>query len=89
MKNGPSFESDEESLAWLLGVLPPAPPAWAEAAAALPQMRRDADRIIALAEVDQAFRAAVMADLEAALREAGYEPDPRLLAAVRARITRP
>jgi hypothetical protein len=85
---GSRSESDEEKLARLLAALPPAPPAWIEAAAALPQTRRDADRIVALAEADQEFQRAASADLAAALRNAGYEPSEALLAAIRERLHR-
>jgi hypothetical protein len=77
---------EEERLARLLAVLPPAPSAWVEAAAALPRTRRDAERIVDLAEADQEFREAAIADLEEALKLRGYEPTERLLAAVRERL---
>lgn len=82
------FEHDEEALGRLLAALPAPPEAWVEAAASLPQTRRDAERIVALAEADREFGAAVIADLEGALREAGYEPTPPLLAEIRARLER-
>ncbi|HET9121538.1 MAG TPA: hypothetical protein VFN72_13505 [Solirubrobacterales bacterium] len=82
----PDLEHDEEALGRLLAALPPAPEGWIEAAASLPQTRRDAERIVALAEEDQEFRTAAIADLEAALLEAGYEPTPSLLAEIRARL---
>ena len=44
------------------------------------------DEIAARVEADQEFRAAVTADLEAALEAAGYEIDPSLLPALRARL---
>ena len=82
----PASELHEESLARLLAALPPAPPAWVEAAASLPQTRRDAERIVALAEDDAEFRRAAIADLEEALRGAGFEPNPSLLATIRERL---
>ena len=82
------FEHDEEALGRLLAALPPAPQGWVEAAASLPQTRRDAEQIVALVEADQEFRAAVIADLENALRGVGYEPTPPLLAEIRARLER-
>jgi hypothetical protein len=82
------FEHDEEALGRLIAALPPAPEAWVEAAASLPQTRQDAERIVALVEEDQEFRAAAIADLEAALRRAGYEPTRPLLAEIRARLER-
>ena len=81
-------EHDEESLARLLAALPPAPDSWVEAAALIPQVRRDAERIVALAEADRDFREAAMADLEAALERKGFEPSEELLAEVRVRLDR-
>jgi hypothetical protein len=82
------IEHEEERLARLLAALPPAPAAWVEAAAALPRTRRDAERIVALAEADRGFREAAIADLEGALKLRGYEPTERLVAAVRKRLGR-
>lgn len=81
-------EHDEETLGRLLAALPPAPPDWVEAAALIPQTRRDAEQIVALAEADREFREAAIADLEAALELKGFEPSERLLAEVRARLER-
>jgi hypothetical protein len=80
-------QHDEERLAELLGALPPAPEGWVKAAQELPRARREMDDIVARAEADQEFRAAVMADLEAALEAAGYHIDPSLLPALRDRLT--
>jgi hypothetical protein len=44
------------------------------------------DEIIARAEADQAFRDALIADLEAAIAEAGYEPGPRVVEELRREI---
>lgn len=77
---------DEEELGRLLAALPPAPPDWVEAAALIPQTRRDAERIVALAEQDREFREAAIADLEAALQLKGFEPSAPLVAEVRARL---
>jgi hypothetical protein len=77
---------DEETLAALLRELPPAPQAWVQAAKELPLLRDRFDEIIARAEADVAFRDALIADLEAALASAGYEPEAPLVRAVRARI---
>jgi hypothetical protein len=82
----PTHEHDEERIASLLRALPPAPQGWVEAAQVLPRARREMDDIVARAEADQEFRAAVLADLEAALEAAGYEIDPRLLPALRDRL---
>lgn len=76
----------EERLARLLRLLPPAPAGWVEAAQELPGMRDSLDEIVARAEADLEFRAALIADLETALGQAGYEPGERLLEAVRKRL---
>jgi hypothetical protein len=80
-------QSDEERLAQLLRALPPAPEAWVEAARELPLARAELDEIVARAEADAAFRAALVADLEAALGREGYEPSERLLDELRERLT--
>jgi hypothetical protein len=76
----------EERLARLLRLLPPAPAGWVEAAQELPGVRGSLDEIVARAEADLEFRAALIADLETALGQAGYEPGERLLEAVRERL---
>ena len=81
-------QGDEEVLGRLLAALPAPPEGWVEAAASMPQTRRDADRIIELVEEDREFRQKVILDLEGALREAGFEPSPPLLAQIRARLDR-
>ena len=78
---------DEERLAELIRALPPAPEAWVLAAQELPLARRGLDEIVARAEADAEFRAALIADLEAAIAQAGYEPDRPLVEAVRRRLT--
>jgi hypothetical protein len=80
-------EYDEEQLAKLLRVLPPAPEAWVKAAQELPRARKELDEIVARAEADQQFMAAVRADLEAALEAAGYDVAPSLLPALRERLS--
>jgi hypothetical protein len=82
-----NFPYDEERVAELLRTLPPAPEAWVKAAQELPRARREIDEIAARVEADKEFRAAVTADLEAALEAAGYEIDPSLLPALRARLS--
>jgi hypothetical protein len=79
---------DEETLARLLRLLPPAPAGAVAAAQELPLARRGLDEIVAHAEADAAFRARVVADLEAALAEAGDELDAALVEALRARLAR-
>jgi hypothetical protein len=76
----------EERVAHLLRLLPPAPEAWVAAAAELPQARKELDTIVARAEQDAAFRAALIADLEAALVAEGYEPRPLLVEELKRRF---
>jgi hypothetical protein len=78
---------DEERLAQLLKMLPPAPEGWVKAAQELPQARREIDEIAERAQRDAEFRAAVEADLESALTQAGYDVDPSLLPELRDRLT--
>ena len=77
---------DEERLGELLRLLRPAPVGWARAAQELPAARRSMDEIVARAEADLAFREALIADLEVALEQAGYEPDRRLMDELRKRL---
>jgi len=78
---------DEETLANLLRTLPAPPQAWVEAAQEIPLARRGLDDIVVRAREDQAFRDALIADLERALEGAGFESDPALADAVRARLS--
>jgi hypothetical protein len=80
---------DEERLAELLGLLPPAPEGWVRAAQELPAARARLDElglddIVERAREDAAYRAAVVADLEAALAAAGHEPTRALVHVLRA-----
>jgi hypothetical protein len=77
---------DDERLGELLRLLPPAPAGWIQAAQELPFARRTFDEIVARAEADVAFREALVASLEDALSQAGYEPDERTLSELRARF---
>ena len=77
---------DEERLGELLSLLPPAPAGWVQAAQELPAARRDLDEIVERARSDAEFRVRLVADLEAALAAAGYEPHRALLDAVRERL---
>ena len=63
---------------------PPAPAGWVRAAQELPAARRGIDEIVERARVDSEFRVRLVADLEAALAAAGYEPTDELVDAVRA-----
>lgn len=78
----------EERLGRLVGLLPPAPEGWVRAAQEIPAFRVMLDDIVARAESDRAFREALIADLEAAIAEAGYEPEPRVVEEVRRQIDR-
>ena len=77
---------DEQRLAELIRALPPAPLAWVEAAQELPLAGGTLDDIVARAEADLAFRNALVADLEDALRLEGYEPETLPLDELRRRL---
>lgn len=77
---------DEEWLGQRLRILRPAPQGWVRAAQELPAARRALDEIVARAEADLEFRAALIADLEDALTQAGFEPGPRSLDELRKRL---
>ena len=77
----------EETLANLLRTLPTPPQAWVKAAQEIPLARRGLDDIVERARADQAFRDALIADLEQALEAAGFESDPALAEAVRNRLS--
>ena len=81
---------DEIKLGQLLRALPPAPEAWVRSAQELPLARLRLDdmleEVVERARADQDFRRALIADLEQALADAGYEPDPSLVEAVRERL---
>ena len=78
---------DEEHLGRLIGALPPAPEGWMRAAQELPAAREALDEIVARAEADAAFRSRLIADLEAALAAEGVEPEPRVVDALRRRLS--
>jgi hypothetical protein len=77
---------DEERLARLIRALPPAPEGWVRAAQELPLARTELDEIVSRAEEDAAFRARLVADLEAVLQAEGYESKPALIEALRRRL---
>jgi hypothetical protein len=85
----PNGHYDEERLAKLLRALPPAPEGWVMAAQELPRVRRELDDIVERAVADAEFRKALIADLEAALRSEGYEPEAIPLDELRRRIGEP
>jgi hypothetical protein len=74
---------DEERIAELLRLLPPAPMGWVRAAQELPAARTELAALVARAEADAAFRTRVVADLEAALEAEGIEARPSVVAALR------
>jgi hypothetical protein len=78
--------TDIEGLAALLRRLPPAPPAWVQAAQELPRARASLDELVARAERDAAFRRALLENLEAALAETGLPSDERLMDELRRRL---
>jgi len=78
---------NEERLGELLRLLRPAPTGWVEAASQLPRLRAVFDDLVARAEADAAFRAELIADLEAALARVGVEPTERALGELRARLS--
>ena len=57
-----------------------------QAAQELPLWRAELDQIVARATADAEFRAALVADLEAALAQEGYEPDQRLIEELKHRL---
>ena len=77
---------DEERIAELLRLLPAAPVGWVQAAQELPKARDELAALVARAEADAAFRARVVADLEAALQAEGIDATPSVVAALRARL---
>lgn len=77
---------DEERIAKLLRLLPPAPAAWVSAAQELPAARLELADLVERAEADAAFRARVVADLESALETEGIPATPSVVAALRARL---
>lgn len=74
---------DHEQLGRLIGMLRPAPEGWVRAAQELPAARRSLDGLVARAEEDAAYRAAVLTDLESALQAEGVEPEPRVVEELR------
>ena len=74
---------DEERIARLLHLLPPAPEGWVRAAQELPTARASLDGLVERAERDAAFRLRVLADLEGALAAVGVDPSPPLVSRLR------
>jgi hypothetical protein len=78
---------DEETLAKLLRMFPPAPEGWVRAAQELPNARGALDDLVARAEADAELRRRILNDLEAALAAEGVEPSSALLAELRVRLS--
>jgi hypothetical protein len=76
----------EETIAAALRRLTPAPAGWVRAAQELPAARQDLDGIVERAERDAAYRAAILADLQAALASTGVEPSPVVIEHLRRRL---
>jgi hypothetical protein len=79
-------ERDEETLAGLLRELRQPPRPWIEAAQQLPAARASLDDLVARAQSDVAYRDQLLAGLEDALRAVGREPEPQVVASLRARL---
>ena len=77
---------DEERIGELLRALPPAPTGYVTAAQELPRARAEIDGLVERAKDDIVFRAALLADIEAALVAEGVEPRPALVDLLRRRV---
>ena len=78
---------DEQTLAELIALLPPAPEAWVAAARQIGPARRTLDTIVERAREDVEYRSRVLADLEAALQSEGVEPDRYAVELLRQRVS--
>ena len=72
--------TDEHELGRMIRMLPAAPPAWVEAAQALPFLKDELDSILARAQGDVGFRDALRSNPDAALRSEGYDLSPSVVA---------
>ena len=77
---------NEETLAELLRMLPPAPEAWVRAAQELAPSRAALDELVARAEADARYREELIANLEQALEQAGIEPNPTVVETLKQRL---
>ncbi len=82
-------ELSEEQIAELIAALPPAPDGWVQGAVELPAAREAIDHLVTRALEDEEARQAILANLEAALRQAGVQPRPQTLDGIRARLSAP
>ncbi len=78
---------DEERIAELLRVLPPAPAGWVGAAQELPRARAEIGWLVERAQADAEYRTRLLADIEAALAAEGVEPRPALVELVRRQMS--
>ncbi len=78
---------DEEHIGELLRAMPPAPAGYVQAAQELPRARAEVDGLVERAREDLVFRAALLADIEAALVAEGVEPRPALVDLLRRRVS--
>jgi len=74
---------DEQELADLLRALKPPPEDWAEAARQVPRIQRQLDQVLPTLEAESAARSTETEALERAISEAGIEPAPQLVAALK------
>jgi hypothetical protein len=81
-----SVDYNEERLGELLRALPAPPRDWVIAAQQLPALRRALENLVERARRDRRFREALLADPESTLRDAGYTPERRLMAALREKL---
>jgi|1185.fasta_scaffold12818_4 hypothetical protein len=79
-------DSETERLAELLSLLRPAPQAAVRAAQELPLLAATVERIVERAHSDEAYRATLLADLDAALTAEGHELDDATVERLRARL---
>jgi 2-hydroxychromene-2-carboxylate isomerase len=80
---------DIEEIARLLGALPPVPEGWVAAAQQLPRARAAFDSLLERAAGDAELRQRLVADLEAALAEAGIVATPSFIELARERLQSP
>jgi hypothetical protein len=79
-------KSEDERVSELLSLLRPAPEHAVRAAQELPQLAATVERIVVRAQADDAFRSALIADLEATLTAEGHELDAASLGHLRRRL---
>lgn len=81
------IELSEERLAELIALLAPPPQGWVQAAIELPRAREAIDELAVRAVADRDARGEILADLEAALRDAGVEPRALFVETLRMRLS--